>query len=171
MKKNGILIFILVILLIAMAGMIGWYLGKQDNDNNNNTTNKISATDTQVQERKELKQLDGYYKMGQIYETEDNLCDAVNNLLQGITAEILFNNDGTYKYADAADCGGKYYSEGTYEIENNILTLHCNDDVPTKVGCTTYNINEDGKIKDKNNNLFSKVSQKDLQILNKIESN
>lgn len=164
-KSTGktVAIVILIILLLRALGYTAYdKVIIKETEEPEKTEKKVETTKEEVSTT--ITFLEGYYKTGQTYSTEEKPCDLENNSLHGETTEILFNSDGTYTSAYAADCGGGYQWTGTYKVNNSDLILTCdNNDGPCTDG--KYMINEYGTIIDKNNNLYAKVDKTKMQIL------
>ena len=155
-KKGRGLIGVVIVLVLLVLGLSGYIIyDKVINDNGSKTEEPIVPNVVDVDVEGDTANVnaaivEGYYKYGQIYSTDEKPCDAEKNPLHGETTEILFNSDGTCILAYAADCGGGYRWTGTYTINNNELTIKCDSGYGS---CNAfdgkYTINEYGVIIDK----------------------
>ena len=150
-KSGKGLIAVVIILVLLVLGLGGYIVYDKllVKDTNKTKLEETTVEETTINETDTINYLDGYYKTGQTYETEEKPCDAVTNPLHGETTEILFKTDGTYVSAYAADCGGGYTWTGKYTVTNNELVLTCdNNDGPCTGTDGKYTINENGIIID-----------------------
>ena len=166
-KGKTVAIIILVLIILGLAGYIAYDKVIVKEKEEKKVTEKIEEKEINKEEIKEPEQIsvEGYYKSGQVYSTDENPCDA-ENLTQekGATIEILFNKDGSYIIKDAADCGGGYESTGTYTINDKKLTLKCDNSKTNCIGNGEYQINEFGTLSNSKNNLFAKVTKEQIQL-------
>lgn len=124
MKRENIIIIILLILTLGLSGYIIY--DKTNNNeidqeqtnnetNNENQNNNNSSITTEVSSK-----FSGKY----LYETvtSDDIC-VETNAKPKETIEFELNDDGTYTYSHGFDCGGGEISNGNFYIDNEKIYL------------------------------------------------
>ena len=166
----------IVILLLAVIGLGGYVVYdkvisvdktkelKSEIKSLKSEINNLKNDTKNIKSEEVITELNGYYKEGQTYSTEENPCDAVTNPMNGSTTEILFNINKTWEAHTAADCGGGYGGAGTYQINETTLILTCTDKEGPCAGAGEYKINADGTITNDVNKVLSKVEKSKLQL-------
>ena len=178
MKKG--LITLLIILLFAVCGVLGYYTytireeNKEIKKLNKETNERVKELEKQIknkeQESKASKSIFGYYKTGTIANSEK----VDDNCIKG-SREIYLSENGTFKSAYSTGCDGATQS-GTYTQKENNIILICDANSSqcpegTKI---EYIINNDGTLAESPSNtdktvtgIYKKVNISQLELLNK----
>ena len=177
-KKSRGKNIVIVILVLVVLGLVGYIVYdkytfqnkildyEKQIDNLKKQIDENHNSNESLEQENQVTKLNGYYKTGQIYSTDDNQCDPENlNQKHGESTEILFKEDGTYKSFYAADCGGGYAGDGTYSIAGDKLVLKCNDPDGPCVGGGEYKIENNGNIVSDRNDIYLKIDKSQLQLL------